>query len=239
MDDSLDAMHTTAAHDESPRAADEEQPVSTNGAADKAKKRTKDKGKPASMKFPLQRVRKIARFDDDIQMLSTSASLIICGAAEKFATYYAEQAYRFAQAEGKKSLQYKHCAKAAARAPALEFLSDVVPPTTTYGEVKQKRQKAAEDVAHAAGDDRIRRVEDESEIGEQSDRPAKPPGSGIKLKFKTGKVPAWARPKAPAAATAAAAAADSTDAVDGQSTVPEDEPASEPAATTDVEMLDE
>lgn len=167
----------------------------TAQSTSKPKDRVRSTG---STKFPLQRVRKIARFDADIQMLSTAASLIICGAAERFAGYYAEQAYRFAQAEGKKSLQYKHCAKAVARVPQLEFLADVVPSTSTYGEVKRRRQEADAAVAEMAGDDRVRLVEDEAELVGRPVNKAKP-GSGIKLKFKTGKVPAWAKPKDAAA----------------------------------------
>ncbi|BFZ58902.1 hypothetical protein PYCC9005_005970 [Savitreella phatthalungensis] len=140
------------------------------GASGAASGRIRKKGRSTTTKFPLQRIKKIVKMDEEIQMLSTSAALIISGAAEKFATYFTEQAYLYATAEGKRGLQYRHCAKAVSRVGQLEFLADVVPSTVTFGEVKKRRQEADEEVRELGGN--VMPPIDGERIGDPSIDPA-------------------------------------------------------------------
>ncbi|KAI4165504.1 MAG: hypothetical protein LQ342_000914 [Letrouitia transgressa] len=60
-----------------------------------------------------------------------------------FIRYLAEQAMNVVKSERKprRNIQYKDLANAVARIDNLEFLSDVIPKTTTYREYKEKKSR--------------------------------------------------------------------------------------------------
>jgi len=104
------------------------------------------------------RIKKIIKADDDIYQCNKQATFLVSVATEMFVQYLAEQGVKALAAERKqrKTVQYKdlgslvaaHCkatlltskANAVTRIDNLEFLADVVPPTTT---VKQPRETKA------------------------------------------------------------------------------------------------
>ncbi|KAK2736733.1 hypothetical protein FQN57_000581 [Myotisia sp. PD_48] len=91
--------------------------------------------------LPLARIKRIIRADEDIAQCSTNATFLIAAATEMFVQYLAEQAYTVVKSNNMKSLRYNDIATAVARIDNLEFLSDVIPKTTTYGKFKEKKAK--------------------------------------------------------------------------------------------------
>lgn len=65
---------------------------------------------------------------------------------EEFLRYLTEQAFNVAKSEAKprKNIQYKDIATAVSKLDNLQFLSDTVPRTMTYKQVKEKEKKAKE-----------------------------------------------------------------------------------------------
>ncbi|KAM5433484.1 putative DNA-directed DNA polymerase [Microsporum ferrugineum] len=100
--------------------------------------------------LPLARIKRIIRADEDIVQCSTSATFLIAVATEMFVQYLTEQGYNVVRSNNLKNLRYADIvslATAVSRIDNLEFLSDVIPKTTTYGKFKEKRarEKAKED----------------------------------------------------------------------------------------------
>ncbi|KAF2838654.1 histone-fold-containing protein [Patellaria atrata CBS 101060] len=97
-----------------------------------------------SVSLPLARVKKIIHADDDIASCSNNAAFVITVATEMFVQYLVEQTHNVVKAERKprRNIQYKDVANAVARIDNLEFLSDVVPRTTTYKKAKEAISKA-------------------------------------------------------------------------------------------------
>ncbi|KAL1955512.1 hypothetical protein VTO42DRAFT_8466 [Malbranchea cinnamomea] len=100
--------------------------------------------------LPLSRIKKIIRLDEDIQQCSNSSTFLIAMATEMFIQYLVEQGHNVVKSERKprKNIQYRDLATAVSRIDNLEFLSDVIPKTTTYRQFKEKRAKEA---AHEPG----------------------------------------------------------------------------------------
>ncbi|OJJ81722.1 histone-fold domain-containing protein [Aspergillus glaucus CBS 516.65] len=93
--------------------------------------------------LPISRIKKIIQLDDDIVQCSTNATFVISVATEMFIQYLAEQGHNVVKSERKprKTIQYKDLATAVSRIDNLEFLSDVIPKTTTYKQFKEKKAK--------------------------------------------------------------------------------------------------
>jgi DNA polymerase epsilon subunit 4 len=106
------------------------------------------------------RVKKIIAADDDLQTCSNNASFVVTIATEMFIQHLVEKAHEIVRAEKRprKNIQYAdigksmHCivnqaswltfaANAVARLDNLEFLSDVVPRTTTFKKYVNERGK--------------------------------------------------------------------------------------------------
>ncbi|KKY16609.1 putative ubiquinol-cytochrome c reductase iron-sulfur subunit [Phaeomoniella chlamydospora] len=104
--------------------------------------------------LPLARVKKIIAMDDDIAQCSNSAAFAISIATEMFIRQLTQQAHNVVKSERKprRNLQYKDFATAVARIDNLEFLSDVIPRTTTFKQFKEKKaREAANGVSVEAG----------------------------------------------------------------------------------------
>ncbi|KAL1981118.1 hypothetical protein VTN96DRAFT_3052 [Rasamsonia emersonii] len=101
--------------------------------------------------LPLSRIKKIIQLDEDIAQCSHNATFVIAMATEMFIQYLAEQGYNVVKSERKprKTIQYKDLATAVSRIDNLEFLSDVIPKTTTYRQFKEKRAREAAQEAAA------------------------------------------------------------------------------------------
>ncbi|PWY79287.1 histone-like transcription factor [Aspergillus heteromorphus CBS 117.55] len=95
--------------------------------------------------LPISRIKKIIQLDDDIVQCSSNATFVIAMATELFIQYLTEQGHNVVKSERKprKLIQYKDLATAVSRIDNLEFLSDVIPKTTTYKQFKEKRAKEA------------------------------------------------------------------------------------------------
>ncbi|MCJ1399888.1 hypothetical protein MMC11_003091 [Xylographa trunciseda] len=93
--------------------------------------------------LPLARVKKILQADEEIGPVSNNAAFVITLATEMFVRYLAEQAHNVAKSESKprRSIQYRDIANAVARLDNLEFLSDVIPRTTTWRDHKEKKAR--------------------------------------------------------------------------------------------------
>ncbi|KAF9894747.1 hypothetical protein FE257_006637 [Aspergillus nanangensis] len=93
--------------------------------------------------LPISRIKKIIQLDDDIAQCSSNATFVIAMATEMFIQYITEQGHNVVKSERKprKTVQYKDLAAAVSRIDNLEFLSDVIPKTTTYKQFKEKRAK--------------------------------------------------------------------------------------------------
>ncbi|EHA27850.1 transcriptional regulator family: Histone-like TF [Aspergillus niger] len=96
--------------------------------------------------LPISRIKKIIQLDDDIVQCSSNATFVIAMATELFIQYLTEQGHNVVKSERKprKLIQYKDLATAVSRIDNLEFLSDVIPKTTTYKQFKEKRAKEKE-----------------------------------------------------------------------------------------------
>ncbi|PYH77352.1 histone-like transcription factor [Aspergillus uvarum CBS 121591] len=95
--------------------------------------------------LPITRIKKIIQLDEDIVQCSSNATFVIAMATEMFIQYLTEQGHNVIKSERKprKTIQYKDLATAVSRIDNLEFLSDVIPKTTTYKQFKEKRAKEA------------------------------------------------------------------------------------------------
>ncbi|KAJ5546526.1 transcriptional regulator family: Histone-like TF [Penicillium frequentans] len=95
--------------------------------------------------LPISRIKKIVQLDDDIVQCSNNATFVIAMATEMFIQYLAEQGHNVVKSERKprKTVQYKDLATAVSHIDNLEFLSDVIPRTTTYKQFKEKKAKEA------------------------------------------------------------------------------------------------
>ncbi|CAG7981770.1 unnamed protein product [Penicillium salamii] len=96
--------------------------------------------------LPISRVKKIIQLDEDIVQCSNNATFVIA-MATMFIKHLAEQGYNVVKTEKKprKTVQYKDLASAVSHTDNLEFLSDVIPKTTTYKQFKEKKAKDAAD----------------------------------------------------------------------------------------------
>lgn len=90
--------------------------------------------------LPLTRVKKIIGQDQDIQMCSNNGAFIITLAAELFVQHLATEAHNMAKLDRKprRNIQYKDFANAVAHQENLEFLSDVVPKTVPYKDIRER-----------------------------------------------------------------------------------------------------
>ncbi|RMZ75927.1 hypothetical protein DV738_g5215, partial [Chaetothyriales sp. CBS 135597] len=102
-----------------------------------------------SSALPLARIKKIIAQDDDIAQCSNSAAFAISVATEEFIRYLTQRAHDVAKAERKprRHLAYKDVATAVSRHDNLEFLSQMVPKTTTMKQLKA--EKASKNRAEA------------------------------------------------------------------------------------------
>ncbi|KAL4883255.1 histone-like transcription factor [Aspergillus karnatakaensis] len=93
--------------------------------------------------LPIARIKKIIQLDDDIVQCSSNATFVVAMATELFIQYLTEQGHNVVKSERKprKTIQYKDLATAVSRIDNLEFLTDVIPKTTTYKQFKEKRAK--------------------------------------------------------------------------------------------------
>ncbi|KAM0716938.1 hypothetical protein Q7P37_006790 [Cladosporium fusiforme] len=93
--------------------------------------------------LPLARVKKIISQDDDISNCSNNAAFVITVATEMFLQHLVEQSHNVVKSERKprRNIQYRDVANAVARVENLEFLTDVVPKTQSFKQVKQKQAK--------------------------------------------------------------------------------------------------
>ncbi|KAK5165263.1 uncharacterized protein LTR77_009361 [Saxophila tyrrhenica] len=94
--------------------------------------------------LPLARVKKIIATDDDISNCSNNAAFMITVAAEMFLQHLVEQSHNVVKSEKKprRNIQYRDIANAVARVENLEFLTDVVPKTTTFRQHKANERRA-------------------------------------------------------------------------------------------------
>ncbi|RMZ92474.1 hypothetical protein DV736_g279, partial [Chaetothyriales sp. CBS 134916] len=104
-----------------------------------------------SSALPLARIKKIIGQDDDIAQCSNSAAFAISVATEEFIRYLTQRAHDVAKAERKprRHLAYKDIATAVSRHDNLEFLSQMVPKTTTMRQLRA--EKASKEKAEAKG----------------------------------------------------------------------------------------
>ncbi|KAK4986178.1 hypothetical protein LTR50_005470 [Elasticomyces elasticus] len=98
-----------------------------------------------TVSLPLARVKKIISADDDVQNCSNNAAFVITVAAEMFVQYMVERTHDVVRTEKKprRNIQYKDVANAVARVENLEFLTDVVPKTTTFKTFKEDQARKA------------------------------------------------------------------------------------------------
>ncbi|KAF2672243.1 histone-fold-containing protein [Microthyrium microscopicum] len=96
-----------------------------------------------AVSLPLARIKKIINVDDDISNCSNNAAFIMTIATEMFVQHLTERAYEMVKSEKRprKNLQYNDVANAVSRIDNLEFLSDVVPRTTTFKKFVEQRGK--------------------------------------------------------------------------------------------------
>ncbi|OBT90416.1 hypothetical protein VE02_00743 [Pseudogymnoascus sp. 03VT05] len=93
--------------------------------------------------LPLSRVKRLIALDPDIAACSNPAAFLIALATESFIQHLSTSAHSVVRSERKprKNIQYRDLAAAVARMDTLEFLSDVVPRTVTFKEVKAKKAR--------------------------------------------------------------------------------------------------
>ncbi|KAH8678808.1 hypothetical protein BGZ60DRAFT_428630 [Tricladium varicosporioides] len=104
--------------------------------------------------LPLSRVKKIINLDPDVDTVTSSATFVIALATEMFIQHMAEQGHNVVKSERKprRNIQYRDLSNAIARLDNLEFLTDVVPRTIPFKEVKTKKAPALGGPARLNGD---------------------------------------------------------------------------------------
>ncbi|TID27804.1 Eukaryotic translation initiation factor 2 subunit gamma [Venturia nashicola] len=119
-----------------------------------------------AVSLPLARVKKIVHADDEIQNCSNNAAFVITIATEMFIQHLVEKTHEIIKAEKRprRNVQYADVANTVARLDQLEFLSDVVPRTTTYSKYQAQHKRKAEAEAKAAAGDHTRSPTQPSEI---------------------------------------------------------------------------
>ncbi|KAF1821362.1 uncharacterized protein K489DRAFT_305856, partial [Dissoconium aciculare CBS 342.82] len=104
---------------------------------------TPSKEATGSVSLPLARVKKIINVDPDIAQCSNNAAFLITLATELFLQHLVEQAFNQVKGEhavkARRNVQYRDVANAVSRVENLEFLTDVVPKTTTFKQAKQRQ----------------------------------------------------------------------------------------------------
>ncbi|KXJ85821.1 histone-fold-containing protein [Microdochium bolleyi] len=90
--------------------------------------------------LPLSRVKKIIAQDPDTHMCSNNAAFVITLATEMFVQYLAEEGLNMAKLDRKprRNIQYKDVANAISHKDNLEFLTDMVPKTVPYKQIKSQ-----------------------------------------------------------------------------------------------------
>lgn len=93
--------------------------------------------------YPVARVKKIISADEEIANCSNNAAFVITIATELFIQHLVRKSHEIIRSEKKprRNVQYNDIANAVARLDNLEFLSDVVPRTTTLKKVQAERAK--------------------------------------------------------------------------------------------------
>ncbi|KAF2010204.1 histone-fold-containing protein [Aaosphaeria arxii CBS 175.79] len=106
--------------------------------------------------LPLSRIQKIINADPERTHVSKNAAFAIALATELFIQHLATTSHNVVKAERKprRNIQYRDVAAAVAKTDNLEFLVDVVPKTTTYGEFKKKQEARGKGKGRADGDRR-------------------------------------------------------------------------------------
>ncbi|RKF72861.1 putative transcription factor C16C4.22 [Golovinomyces cichoracearum] len=91
--------------------------------------------------LPFSRVKKIIATDQDIQIMSNAGAFVITVATEMFIQHLAQEALKVVKSERKprRNIQYRDLATAISNHENLEFLVDIVPNTTTFKQVKEKK----------------------------------------------------------------------------------------------------
>ncbi|RKF82416.1 hypothetical protein GcC1_015025 [Golovinomyces cichoracearum] len=102
--------------------------------------------------LPFSRVKKIIATDQDIQIMSNAGAFVITLATlpgcrglvskqEMFIQHLAQEALKVVKSERKprRNIQYRDLATAISNHENLEFLVDIVPNTTTFKQVKEKK----------------------------------------------------------------------------------------------------
>ncbi|KFY24499.1 hypothetical protein V491_02139 [Pseudogymnoascus sp. VKM F-3775] len=104
--------------------------------------------------LPLSRVKRLIALDPDIAACSNPAAFLIALATESFIQHLSTSAHSVVRSERKprKNIQYRDLAAAVARMDTLEFLSDVVPRTVTFKEVKAKKAREGKENGEAGLD---------------------------------------------------------------------------------------
>ncbi|KAF3455019.1 hypothetical protein FNV43_RR05467 [Rhamnella rubrinervis] len=82
-------------------------------------------------KFPMDRIRRIARSEDSDLRISTEAIFLVNKATEMFLEKFCGDAYASCVQDRKKSLSYKHLSTVVCKRRRYDFLSDFVPQKVT------------------------------------------------------------------------------------------------------------
>lgn len=77
--------------------------------------------------FPIARIKRIAKMDEDVKLLSPGAALLIAKATELFVEQLTAAAFAQTAKTGRKTLAYNDCAQAVLESDCYEFLADVMP----------------------------------------------------------------------------------------------------------------
>jgi len=113
---------------------------STDATADakaskpKTKKPKDDKPiSPTSTAFPLARVQRIIKTDEDVNKITSEAVFLIAKSTEFFLENFVTESYKSTKRDKRRTIQYKDLAKAVQDIDSLEFLTDIVPEKITLG----------------------------------------------------------------------------------------------------------
>ncbi|KAJ1961991.1 hypothetical protein GGI12_002929 [Dipsacomyces acuminosporus] len=97
---------------------------------------------PGVSMLPAARVRRIIKEDKDIFACGSDSLFLISRATEYFIDSIIRESYEFSRFDKRKTVQYKDMAKAVQSIEQYDFLSDIIPPTTS---LKKAVADAAQD----------------------------------------------------------------------------------------------
>ncbi|RXK40568.1 hypothetical protein M231_02220 [Tremella mesenterica] len=96
---------------------------------------------PGTTIFPISRVKRIAKTDKELDMMTGEATFMISVATEYFIKHFMEEGYTKARLDKRRIVNYKDMAAVVQRSEEFDFLRDVIPMPIPISEALERRKQ--------------------------------------------------------------------------------------------------